>query len=647
MSVGDKENHCSIHLPHTLALHWVLESRAGGARPLPALANQYVIGIDLGTTNCALAFAPRNGDAAERPQVTLFEISQLVNPGEVRGQPLLPSFLYLPGPADFPAGSIALPWDDSPQFVVGALAQKRGAEVANRLVASAKSWLSHAGVDRTAPILPSTAPDGVARISPLEASRRYLDHLREAWDSKMPEAPFTHQQVLVTVPASFDAVARDLTLKAAEQAGYENLLLLEEPQAAFYAWLERHPDWRERVAVGDLILVVDIGGGTTDFTLIAVTEQAGELALERVAVGEHILLGGDNIDLALARHLEQQLAAQGTKLDSMQLHALWQQCRIAKERLLANEEKNRDAKKREEPVTILGRGAGLVGGTIKAKLAAEDVERILDEGFLPAVTSHDLPQRRKMGLAEIGLPYAADAAITRHLARFLRQQAAQSEHGSVRRGPSGLAAPTHVLFNGGVLRASVVRKRILDVLNGWLADEGLGPVTPLLGEDLMHAVARGAAYYGQARAGHGIRIRGGVPRTYYVGIESSMPAVPGMRTPLKALTVAPFGMEEGTSVDLRGREFGLIVGEPAEFRFFQSAVRKNDAAGALLDDTGDELEELSPVEVTLAGASAGEFVPVTLETVVTETGLLQLWSVARDGRRWKLEFNVREKVRSV
>jgi molecular chaperone DnaK (HSP70) len=612
------------------------------ARRLPALQNQYVIGIDLGTTNCALAFAPQGGDAREQPPtVALFDVPQLVNPGEVRDEPLLPSFLYLPGPADFPAGSIALPWDDSPQYVAGSLAQKRGAEVANRLVASAKSWLSHAGVDRTAPILPSNAPEGVARISPLEASRQYLDHLREAWDSKMPDAPFAQQQVLVTVPASFDAVARELTLKAAEQAGYKNLLLLEEPQAAFYAWIERHPDWRERVAVGDLILVVDIGGGTTDFTLIAVTEQAGELALERVAVGEHILLGGDNIDLALARHLEQQLAAKGTKLDAMQLHALWQQCRLAKERLLAAENK-----KREEPVTILGRGTGLVGGTIKTKLAAEDVERILDEGFLPAVSSHDMPQRRKMGLAEIGLPYAADAAITRHLARFLRQQAAQAEHGSVRRGASGLAAPTHVLFNGGVLRAGVVRKRILDVLNGWLKEEGLGPAVPLTGEDLMHAVARGAAYYGLARAGRGVRIRGGVPRTYYVGIESSMPAVPGMRTPLKALTVAPFGMEEGTSADLRGREFGLIVGEPAEFRFFQSAVRKNDAAGTLLDDTGDELEELSPVEVTLAAdGEAGQFVPVTLETVVTETGMLQLWSVARDGRRWKLEFNVREKVK--
>src|SRR4029077_8356409 len=250
------------------------------------------------------------------------------------------------------------------------------------------------------------------------------------------------------------------------------------------------------VHVGDLILVVDIGGGTTDFTLLAVTERGGELELQRVAVGEHILLGGDNVDLALARHIEQQLASKGTKLDAMQLHALWQQCRLSKERLL-----DKDNKKREESVTILGRGTGLVGGTIKTKLLREDVDRILGEGFLPSVSSQDMPQRRKTGLAEIGLPYAADAAITRHLARFLRQQAAQSEHGAVRRGASGLAAPTHVLFNGGVLRANLVRRRILDVLNGWLKEEGLEPAVSLVGEDLMHAVARGAAYYGLARTG--------------------------------------------------------------------------------------------------------------------------------------------------
>jgi molecular chaperone DnaK (HSP70) len=605
------------------------------------LSERYSIGIDLGTTNCALAYAPAGGDPRELPSVTIFPVPQLVNPGEVRDEPLLPSFLYLPSATDFPAVSTALPWDSAARSVVGSLAQKRGAEVAGRLVSSAKSWLSHSGVDRTAPILPLTAPEGVEKLSPVEASRRYLEHLRAAWDFKMPDAPFAEQEILVTVPASFDAVARELTLEAARQAGFQNLLLLEEPQAAFYAWIELHPNWREQVRVGDLILVIDIGGGTTDFTLITVTEQSGNLQLDRVAVGEHILLGGDNMDLALARHLEAQLAAANTKLDAMQLHALWQQCRLAKERLL-----DKDNKKREEPVTILGRGTGLVGGTIKTKLLRADVDQILSEGFLPMVRSDDVPQRRRMGFAELGLPYAADAAVTRHLARFLRQQAAESEHGSVRRGPSGLAAPTHVLFNGGVFRATLVRERVLEILNHWLDQEGLSPAVPLMGEDLMHSVARGAAYYGLARSGRGVRIRGGIPRTYYLGIESAMPAVPGMPVPVKALTVAPFGMEEGTSNELRDREFGLTVGEPAEFRFFQSAVRKNDAAGFMLDEIGEDLEELSPVEVTLpAAGNTGEFVPVTLETIITETGLLQLWSVARDGRKWKLEFNVREKVR--
>jgi molecular chaperone DnaK (HSP70) len=297
---------------------------------------RYVIGIDLGTTNSALSYVEYQPDADPfaLPKVELLGIPQLVNPSEVRDEGLLPSFLYVPGATDFPAGSTALPWDAQPDVVVGRLAQKRGAENAGRLVSSAKSWLSHGGVDRTAPILPFRAPEGVPRFSPVEASRRYLDHLRRAWDSLMPDAPFTDQQVLVTVPASFDAVARELTLKAAEQAGYGNLTLLEEPQAAFYAWIERHPDWRERVRVGDLILVVDIGGGTTDFTLIAVTQKSGELTLDRVAVGEHILLGGDNIDLALARLVADQLAQKGTKIDALQLQALWNNCRTAKEKLL-------------------------------------------------------------------------------------------------------------------------------------------------------------------------------------------------------------------------------------------------------------------------------------------------------------------------
>jgi hypothetical protein len=394
------------------------------------------------------------------------------------------------------------------------------------------------------------------------------------------------------------------------------------------------------VSVGDLILVVDIGGGTTDFTLIAVTEENGELALNREAVGEHILLGGDNIDLALAGVVAQRLAEKGTRLDSRQMQALWNNSRIAKEKLL--EPDNTAA---EQPVTILGKGTGLVGGTIKASLQRSDIDTILREGFLPLVASTDMPaQQRRVGLQELGLPYAADAAITRHMARFLRQQASRSEQGVVRRGPSGLACPTHVLFNGGVLNAGLVRERILETLNSWLAAEGMPAARSLSGEDLMHAVSRGAAYYGLARTGRGVRIRGGVPRTYYVGIESAMPSIPGFPAPLKLLAVVPFGMEEGTEQRIPGREFGLVIGQPAEFRFFTSTTRKNDAVGTLIEDYGDDLEEIAPMEVAFQAGETSEVVPVAFESLVTETGVLQLWCVARDGRRWKLEFNVRERV---
>ncbi len=572
-----------------------------------------VLGIDLGTTNCAIA---RGEEGIE-----LLPIAQLVNPGEIQSPTLLPSFVFLPGAADFPAGSTALPWDDAPATVVGTLAAKRGAENAGRLVSSAKSWLSHAGVDRNSALLPPAAPEGVARISPVEASRAYLAHLKESSD-----LDFAAHQVLVTVPASFDAVARDLTLKAATEAGYRDVMLLEEPQAAFYAWLERHADWRERIGANDRVLVIDVGGGTTDFTLIAVHDAQGALTLERLAVGEHILLGGDNMDLALARFLEQRLP----KLDPVQFQSLWQQCRAAKEALLSNDGPN------EQPVLLQGRGSSLIGGSIKGQLTRAEVRELLLNGFFPQVLSTELPERAKRsGLQAMGLPYTADAAITRHLAQFLR---------SVKRGE--LTAPTHVLFNGGVFRAPALRERVLAVLNQWLAAEGAPAVRPLEGEDLMHAVARGAAYYGVMRqTPGGIRIRGGVPRTYYIGIEESLPAVPFMKPPLKVLTVVPFGMEEGTTHRFASREFGLVVGEPAEFRFFVSSTRRDDAAGELLERVTDELAELPTMEVTLL-ANAGDtgVIAATLESTVTETGLLQLWIVARDGRRWKLEFNVRERA---
>ncbi|MDQ6677813.1 MAG: Hsp70 family protein [Acidobacteriota bacterium] len=596
---------------------------------------RYVIGVDLGTTNSALAFAEIPDGAGN---VNAFAIPQLTNPGEVRAESLLPSFLYLPGSNEFPAGSLALPWNADPHTIAGTLARKRGVENSGRLVASAKSWLSHAGVDRTEAMLPASAPTGVDRVSPVTASADYLRHLRQAWDHEHPDAPFTGQEILLTVPASFDEVARELTVKAAEEAGYRGVTLLEEPQAAFYAWIARHEDWRERVHLGDLILVADIGGGTTDFTLIAVTEENGSLALERVAVGEHILLGGDNIDLALARLVAARLAQKGTRIDAIQLHALWANCRAAKEKLLEP-----GSTETEYPVTILGRGTGLVGGTIKATLTRDDLQQVMD-GFFPVVESTEMPARQtRVAVQEIGLPYATDAAVSRHLAKFLRQSTlGQAEN---RRGADGLACPTHILFNGGVLHSPFVRERILTVLNQWLDRNGFAPLQVLEGEDLMQAVARGAAYYGLARHGKGVRIRGGIPRSYYVGIQSSVPAVPGFATPVKAFTVAQFGMEEGTDLRIPGREFALVTGEPAEFQMFSSATRKEDAPGTMIDDFSDELEELPPMEVHFpASSGAHERVRVSFETVITETGVLQLWCVAPDGRRWKLEFNVRERV---
>jgi len=604
--------------------------------------SRYIVGIDLGTTNCAMAV--RDASAPEdQARTAVLEIPQLVNPGEVAARPLLPSFLYIPGALDFPAGSTSLPWDAAPRFVIGELARKRGAENAARLVASAKSWLSYGGARRTAPILPWGAPAEVERVSPVDASAAYLRHLQSAFDTSLDGQALIDQDILVTIPASFDEEARELTLQAARVAGLERVTLLEEPQAAFYAWLDGQGDgWRRRVSVGDLVLVCDIGGGTTDFTLITVSDAAGNLVLERIAVGDHILLGGDNMDLALARVLQQRLEASGTRLGTLQLHALWHQCRIAKEALLG------DPTLRDHPVTLLGTGSRLIGGTLSIPLSRDDVDQVLLEGFFPVVPPDRTPARqRRVGLHELGLPYAADPAVTSHLARFLSQHASLAGVGtSVRRGRSGLACPTHVLFNGGVMKSASLRERLLAVLNSWLAAEGFDPVTVLDTPDLDHAVARGAAYYGMARRGNAIRIRSGASRSYYIGIESAMPAVPGMSAPLKALCVVPFGMEEGTSATIADREFGLIIGEPAEFRFLTSTTRKADRPGALIEDWGDDLEELGPLEVTLQlGRGGDEVIPVTLESHVTEVGTLELWCVARDrSHRWKLELNIRERA---
>jgi molecular chaperone DnaK (HSP70) len=564
-------------------------------------------------------------------------IPQVVNAGAVEPREVLPSFLYLAGAGELAAGALDLPWAKARDFVVGEFAHRRGLEVPGHLVASAKSWLSFAGADRTAAILPWGAADDVAKLSPLEVSARYLAHIRDGWNHAVAgrdkSARLETQEIYLTVPASFDPVARELTARAAQEAGLANITLLEEPQAAVYAWIEAGGDaWRHAVQIGDVILVCDVGGGTTDFSLIAVRDAEGELALERVAVGEHILLGGDNMDLTLAYAVRERLAAAGTPLDAWQFRGLMLSCRAAKERLLAA------GKETAMPVAILGRGRKVVGGTLRAEIARAEVERTLVEGFFPTCAVSDRPQgQRRTAVQELGLPYASDAAVTRHLAQFLSRH-----HGATGATPD-FARPTAVLFNGGVMRAAGLRTRLVDVVNGWLQTVGAPTLRVLTGGDPEHAVARGAAYYGLARRGRGVRIRGGTARAFYLGVETAMPAVPGLRPPIKALCVVPHGIEEGSDVELPKQEFGLVVGEPAEFRFLSSSTRRDDIVGTVVESWTDDIEELPPLDSTLEWeGQEGTTVPVRLQARVSEVGVLELWFVSRDGsRRWKLEFNVR------
>jgi hypothetical protein len=608
--------------------------------------SRYVVGIDLGTTNIAVAFVDTGAGEGADAIVHHLPIPQIVAPGAVEDRPLLPSFLYLPGPNELPAGSLRLPWTPDRDFAVGEFARNHGSQVPTRLVASAKSWLCHPGVDRRGPILPWKAPDGSRKVSPLEASTLYLRHLAEVWNAKVAagvaENRLETQDVILTVPASFDAVARELTVEAARAAGLEHVTLLEEPQAAFYAWLDSSGDaWRKQVEVGDVVLICDVGGGTTDLTLIAVSEEAGNLALTRIAVGDHILLGGDNMDLALAHSAAAGFAAKGIKLDAGQMLMLWHSARAAKEKLFS------DPALASAPVTVLGRGSRVIGGTLKGELTRADAERVLIEGFFPECKADAEPRRQKaVGLQELGLPYASDPAVTKHLAAFLHRQAeALAERAPPKRGKKKPAGTMALLFNGGVFKAEALRQRVAAVMAGWAKAAGSPPLKVLPGADLDLGVARGAAYYGLVRRGKGVRIRGGTARAYYVGIESSLPAVPGAAPPLKALCVVPFGMEEGTETDVPGQEFGLIVGSPAEFRFLGSSVRRNDTVGTLVEEWEGEIEELSPMTTTLeAAGQAGQTVPVHLHSKVTEVGTLELWCLSRDSKqRWKLEFNVRER----
>lgn len=610
------------------------------------MSARFSLGIDLGTSNSAAAV-----DNFETEQTAIVDVTQILRPNQVGEKTTLPSALYIPHPDEFPAEALKLPWSEQPaKVVIGHFARDHGALIPDRLVTSAKSWLSNFHVDPKRAVLPWKSDVKEPKLSAFDCSRLYLEHLKEGFlyaerlQGRQWELSEGH--IVLTVPASFDEVARNLTAEAAEAAGLGKVTLLEEPQAAFYAWTaQAGSSWRSQVSPGDIVLVCDVGGGTADFSLIAISGKEGNLEVERISVGEHILLGGDNMDLALAYTLQAKLEAEGKSLDSWQFLALIHAASRTKVELF-NDESIEQA-----PISVPSRGSSLFAKTLSTTLDRTTLEQVVLDGFFPITRVNDLPtEGRSAGLQEFGLPYASDPVVSKHLARFLTRSltnvkasdslkalvGARAEH-------SDYLRPTAVLFNGGVFNAASIRRRILDLLAFWNDDQ---PVHELEGFQPDLAVARGAALYGRNRAtGKGIRIKAGTARSYYIGLETSMPAIPGFKPPIKALCIVPQGMEEGSELLIEGKEFGLMTGQPADFRFFASEVRSGDTPGQIIPNAERELEETSRIEVTLPpieGLPEGQPVPVQMNPVVTELGNLELWMKhTGSDRRWKVEFQVR------
>ncbi|MYN07670.1 Hsp70 family protein [Pseudoduganella aquatica] len=612
---------------------------------------QYLVSIDLGTTNTVLAYSEPGSEA-----VQLFAIEQLVAPGEVGTAALLPSLRYHPAEGELAAGELQLPWRlpdvaGVAEVAGGQLARKLGAQVPGRLVASAKSWLSHPGVDRMAAILPWGAEDDVAKVSPVAASASYLAHVRAAWNQRFPKHAFEQQQIVLTIPASFDEGARALTLEAARMAGLPKLRLLEEPQAAFYDWLYRHRATLEQeLAHTRLVLVCDVGGGTTDFSLIKVELPAGggDPVLTRIGVGNHLILGGDNMDLALARLVEARLAgdgeqaAQATRLSAARMAQLTERCRAAKEQLLAA-----DAPERVS-VTLLGTGSKLIGGTRSADLAREDVERMVVDGFFPMGEPHEEARRTRGGIVEFGLPYATDAAITRHLASFLRQHAAAArealgmavDDGS---GDASLPVPDTLLLNGGVFRADALARRLEATLSAWRGQ----PIQVLHNENPDVAVARGGVAYAIGKQGRAPTIGGGSPRSYFLLLDGE--AGDNKQDSRRAVCILPRGAETGVELRLADRSFALRLGRPVRFHIVSLTADAGTPprAGDLADLDASSFVRLPPIATVLrdsGDAAALKEIPVQLAASLSEVGTLEVHCVANEGgkpQRWLLEFQLR------
>lgn len=635
--------------------------------------SRYVVGIDLGTTNSAVTYV----DTSSRPwRVTTFAVPQVVAPAQVEARETLPSFLYQSAQGEFEPGALQCPWHHSdPDAAVGLFARDHGTLVPGRLIASAKSWLCHSGVDRTAELLPWHGAAELKRLSPVQASARFLQHVAEAWDARFSQHPLAEQDIVLTLPASFDEVARELTVKSAAQAGLPRVVLIEEPQAAFYAWLYAHTDdWQQLVEPGQKILVCDVGGGTSDFTLIRVRSgqhgsgqhdsgqhdsgqddsgQQGKVRFHRVAVGDHLILGGDNLDLALAHHLEPRLADSG-RLEPRRWAVLVRSCRQLKETLLGH-----------DPPEVLtlnlpGSGAKLIGGGRQIEVTRGEVQDVILEGFFPRVGLEEKPLGRQSGFQEFGLPYAADPAITRCLAAFLtahrhvaldETEAAHADHDPAR--------PDVVLFNGGLFASPVLRERLLDVLRSWFHEDGAGDGRPpssrrsgrgeksksweplVLDNDRLDlAVARGAAYYGMVRRGQGVPVAAALARTYYIGVHDQQTS---------AVCLVPAGVEPGQDVELSQRRFDLLVSEPVEFPLYFSSTRLTDKPGELLPVDHQQMTPLPPIRTVLRARRKSESgtVAVHLHARLTEIGTLDLWCSELAGRRsWRLQFDVRSATRT-
>lgn len=600
------------------------------------MSKKYLVGIDFGTTNCTMAYASRDND---KQAIEQFSIPQMTLSGLEQAESTLPSFLYFPLAEELKKLTSNFACSPMQQYCIGKYARDRGAEIPNRLVWSAKSWLCQENIDRRSALLPLATPFEEIKISPVTACSSLLSHLKKAWDETMEGAFFNDQQIFITVPASFDPSARQLILEAAQLANYPEVILLEEPLAAFYAWLHRAGDsWRNELKVGDHVLVVDIGGGTTDFSLISVNEEHGNLKLERTAVGAHLLLGGDNIDLTLAYMVKTKFEEQGHEIDDWQLHALTHACRRAKESLFS--ENSPPA----HDITIMGRGSRLIASSLTAEINREEITAILLDGFMPLISLEERSKTEKRsGIQQIGLNYVQDPRISCQLAKFL-SQTGESETSCMQ----NFILPTAVLFNGGTTKASAFRNRLIAILNQWAETLDKPAVREISHPDYDFAVSRGAVYYGLAREGKSLRIRSGISRSYYIGVEDAAPAVPGIATPLKALCVVPFGMEEGSEVRLDSQEFTLVIGEPTTFRFFSHSTAKlpdgrEPVVGDIVKRWKQELAELHPIETALdKSAEDGKTVQVRLTSKVTELGMLELWCEAEDGRKWKLEFDIRK-----